>query len=342
MDVSVVIPTCNRRARLLSLLGDLARSSHPIREILIVDSSDEKLRPEDVDGCAPVPVHCIESPERSVCVQRNLGIGRALGEWVFLCDDDVEVPADYIEKLAAHARAHTAAGAVSGLWLEKDAAGRWRSQYPVTSTRSLLYRYVFQLGVWGEIEVSGPLADVIARRYRRRGNAISAAGFPVLVDFSGDYFRTPIYTLGASIVKRTWLIASPYDEGLDAHGIGDNYGVAIGFPPEGIHVVTGTFVRHHKESYNRLPPEEAYARRLMALHYFLRSRRELAHLGQTAFLWSLLGQAAFHAARERRFARAAAATLVDVVRGRNPYLESGQAPRPAEGGVPSPTPRETR
>jgi hypothetical protein len=335
MDVSVVIPTCNRRARLRSLLGDLGRSSHPIREIVIVDSSDEKLRPEDVGGAAPAPIHCIESKVRSVCVQRNLGIRHARGEWVFLCDDDIEVPPDYVERLATHARAHTEAGAVCGLVLEKDASGQWRSQHPVTSTRSLLYRYVFQLGIWGELEVRGPVASAIARRYRRRGNTISAAGFPVLVDFSGDYFRTPVYALGASIVKRQWLIASPYDEGLDAHGIGDNYGVAIGFPPEGIHVVTGTSVRHHKEPVNRLPPEEAYARRLMALHYFLRSRRELAHLGQAAFLWSLVGQAIFHAAGERRFARAAAVTLVDVVRGRNPYLPPGR-PRPAGNGIPSP------
>jgi glycosyltransferase involved in cell wall biosynthesis len=322
MDVSVVIPTCNRRARLLSLLGDLGRSTHPIREIVIVDSSDEKLRPADVASLASAPATCIESERRSVCVQRNLGIRRARGAWVFLCDDDIEVPPDYLARLAEHVDAHPEAGAVSGLCLEKDGS-EWKSEFPVTSTRGLLWRYLFQLGIWGGIEAHGPLMSAIGHSYHRRGNHISRAGFPVLVDFSGAFFRTPIYALGASVVRREWLIGSPYDERLDARGMGDNYGVAIGFPQEGIHVVTGASVRHHKEPTGRLGDAEAYARRLMALHYFIRSRRELTAMNvqERFFLWSLLGQLVFHAGTGNpRFAKAAASTLLAVIRGQNPLL----------------------
>ncbi len=318
--MSVVVPTCNRRDRLLALLGDLNRSRHPILEVLIVDSSDQKLRVEDYSGFDRLSVRYIESKRKSVCVQRNMGIRGARGAWVFLCDDDVEIPADYLEKLAAHACSHAEAGAVSGLWLEKEAAG-WRSSFPVASARSLLWRHLFQLGIWGEIQARGPLSDWIGDSYRRRGNHISRAGWPVIVDFSGSYFRTPIYTLGASVVKREWLLGSPYDEGLDAHGIGDNYGVAIGFPREGIHVVTDAFVRHHKEQVDRLDDSEAYARRLMALHYFIKSRKELVHVRESFFLWSLFGQIAFHSAMgNRRFARAGLSTLWTVVRGKNSLL----------------------
>jgi glycosyltransferase involved in cell wall biosynthesis len=322
MEVSIVIPTCNRRQRLLSLLADLSRSTHPIREVLIVDSSDDKLRPDDYADFASAPVHYIESARKSVCVQRNVGIQRARGDWVFLCDDDIEVPPDYVAKLAEHVRAHPEAGAVSGLCFEKNEAG-WKSEFPAPSARGLLWRYLFQLGVWGEIQPGGPLMDWIAARYRRRGNHISRAGFPVLVDFSGPYFRTPIYALGASIVRRDWLLDSPFDEHLDPHGMGDNYGVAIGFPPEGIHVVTGASVRHHREPAHRLDDAEAYAGRLMALHYFIRSHAELTRMNvqERFFLWSLLGQIVFHAGtRNRRFASAAASTFYTVIRGRNPLL----------------------
>ncbi len=322
MEVSVVVPTCNRRERLLSLLGDLSRSTHPIREILIVDSSDEKLRPADYAHVAGAPIQYVEAGRKSVCVQRNLGIRRARGAWVFLCDDDIEVPNDYLAKLAQHVDAHPEAGAVSGLCLEKDDSG-WKSEFPVTSSPGLLWRYLFQLGVWGEIRPRGPLIDLIADRYRRRGNHLSRAGFPVLVDFSEPYFRTPIYALGASVVRRDWLLGSPYDERLDSHGMGDNYGVALGFPQEGIHVVTGASVRHHKEATNRLVDAEAYARRLMALHYFIRSRTELVTMNvqERFFLWSLFGQIVFHTgARNRRLAIAATSTFITVIRGQNPLL----------------------
>jgi glycosyltransferase involved in cell wall biosynthesis len=322
MEVSVVIPTCNRRKRLLSLLGDLSRSTHPVREVWIVDSSDEKLRPSDYADFVFAPIGYLASERRSVCVQRNVGIRRAETPWVFLCDDDVEIPPDYLGKLAEHVGAHPEAGAVSGLWLEKDASG-WKSEFPVTSSCGLLWRYLFQLGMWGEIRARGPIVDLIADRYRRRGNHISSAGFPVLVDFAGPYFRTPVYSLGASVVRREWLLGSPYDEHLDPHGMGDNYGVAIGFPNEGIHVVTAACVRHHREAMHRLVDREAYTRRLMALHYFIRSNRELERMNvrEHVFLWSLIGQVIFHTGRGNRdLAIGAASTLSTIVRGRNPLL----------------------
>jgi hypothetical protein len=42
-------------------------------------------------------------------------------------------------------------------------------------------------------------------------------------------------------VRRQWLIRSPFDEVLDPHGIGDNYGVAFGFPSK-IHVLNSAWV----------------------------------------------------------------------------------------------------
>ncbi len=319
MKISVVIPTCNRRARLLSLLGDLSRSIHPLAEVLIVDSSDERLGLDEIARFPTLRIRYFESG-KSVCAQRNRGIREAAGDWIFLCDDDVEVPADYMSKLAAHLEAFPAAGAASGFFLEqKD--GRWESQQPVRSARSLLWRYLFQLSVWGEIQTGGPAVDWIVERYRRRGNHISRAGWPVTTELSGPFFRTPVFTLGASLVKRDWLLRSPYDERLDAHGFGDNYGVAIGFPAEGIHIVTSAFVRHHREGANRLPQAVAYNRRILALHSFIETRPELSHVRSGFLLWSLLGQFAFHTFKQDgQMARAAWATLWTIALGKNPLL----------------------
>lgn len=323
IDISVVIPTCNRRARLLSLLGDLRESALHPREVLVVDASDAPLPASDL---APFGDRVrVLRAEKSVCAQRNRGIAEARGEWIFLCDDDVQVPPDYLARLAAHAAAHPSAGAISGLVLEQ-VGGRWTAQHPSTSTPALLWTWVFQLGLWGEIHCHGLLGDLLSAHYRSRGNHISSAGWPVLTDFSAPFFRTPIYALGASLVRRDWLLASPFDERLDPRGYGDNYGVAIGFPAEGIHVVTAASVRHHKEPAGRPAPDVAYVARVLALDLFMGSPRGRGPASRPNLAWSLVGHALRHAAtRNRAMCGASLRALSAILRRRNPYQARGAA-----------------
>jgi glycosyltransferase involved in cell wall biosynthesis len=317
-DISVVIPTYNRRARLFSLLGDLSRSLLAPREILVVDSSDEAAEAADLASFGD-RVRYLRS-EKSVCVQRNLGIREATGSWIFLCDDDVEVPADYLSRLAAHVEAHPRAGAVSGLFLER-ADGHWVGQFPITSWYGLLWRRIFQLGIWGEIQCRDVVGEILAAHYRSRGNHISSAGWPVLTDFQGPFFRTPVYSLGAALVRKDWLTRSPFDERLDRHGYGDNYGVALGFPAEGIHVVTEAFVHHHKEQAERPRMAIGYTKRILALDLFIASRGAQTGAHRGWLLWSLFGNTLFHAGTGNvEMCWASLKTLSLIAAGRNPYL----------------------
>jgi glycosyltransferase involved in cell wall biosynthesis len=320
IDISVVIPTCNRRDWVLRRLDDLDRSLLRPREVLVVDSSDRPLSDGDVARFGGW-VRCLTS-NRSVCIQRNRGIREASGAWIFLCDDDVEVPPDYLTRLAAHLTEHPAAGAASGLFLE-HASGQWVEQFPIRSVPWLLWVRLFHLGVWGEIHCRGPLGDLLARHYRRRGNHISSAGWPVLTDFGAPFFRTPVYSLGAALVRKDWLLRSPFDEGLDRHGYGDNFGVAIGFPAEGIHVLTGAFVRHHKAAADRPARVSAYSKRILAIDRFIASRPELAHVRRAALLWSLFGNALYQGGRgDFELCWSTIKTFSSILAGQNPYRAS--------------------
>jgi glycosyltransferase involved in cell wall biosynthesis len=322
LDVSVVIPTRNRRARVLAQLGRLSESTHPLREVLVVDSSDEKLTAAELAPFASLPVRYLEAP-RGVCIQRNVGIAAASSPWILLLDDDNELPPDYLARLSEHVAAHPEAGAVSGVVLE-GREGSWQAQFPETSDLVLLWKYLFKLGMWGEPRPRGRLGRALAARFRAAGNHLATSGWPVLVQMDAPFFRVPIYTLGASLVKRAWLLASPYDESLESHGLGDNYGVAIGFPAEGIHIVTAVEVRHHRAPENRLAAAAAAERRMFALDYFIRTREPLAAQGvrPTWFLWSLVGATMLElAGRHGAMARAFGRTLWQVARGRNPYLD---------------------
>jgi glycosyltransferase involved in cell wall biosynthesis len=319
IQISAVIPTCNRPAPLLVLLESLNRSSRPPFEVLIVDSSDQPAPPEKYAAFSRLSIRCIYS-EKSVCIQRNLGIREARGSYIFLCDDDMELSPTYLQQLEDHINAHPEAGAVSGLVLQKE-SGVWQGSYPVRSTRELIRKFVFQLSIWGEIECGGGMVlRKIKDYYRRKGNHISKAGWPVITSFSGDYFISPVYGLGASLIKKEWLLVSPYEEALDRNGIGDNYGVAMGFPVPGIHVLTNAFVYHHQDTANRPNQPLLYLRRVLALDYFIRSKKALHHVKKRWLLWSLTGNLLMAlTARNKSMIRSTFTSLRTVAFGQNPY-----------------------
>lgn len=331
MNISVVIPTCNRKARLISLLKGLRDSLYPLLEVIIVDSGEERLSQADLETFSNLPIQYITS-EKSVCIQRNKGIQGAAGEWIFLCDDDIEVPADYLQKLATYSDAHPEVGALSGRVLQKE-GDVWNAVYPETSALMLCWKYIFKLSIWGEINcrANNVLIKRLKAYYKRKGNYISKAGWPVITDFSGDHFVTPIYGLGASLVKRAWLLQSPYEEVLDKHGIGDNYGVAVNFPVTGIHVLNEAFVYHHQEPVNRLQRPVQYFRRVLALDYFRRTKKKLQPVKKYWLLWSLTGNLLYFMwARDGMMIKPAFRVFWKIALGNNPYYHAARAGRKVE------------
>ena len=342
MQISVVIPTCDRKTRLLSLLGSLECSTHPFLEVIIVDSGSDRLDEADLNTYPRLPIIYLASP-KSVCIQRNIGIQKARAPFVFLCDDDIEVPNGYIQQLVNHLIDHKDAGAISGLFLQKEKDG-WTAKYPLRSAASLIWAFIFQLSIWGEIDEAGknPIVRPIREYYRQKGNHISKAGWPVITDFTGEYFVTPLYSLGASLVRKDWLLQSPFDEVLDPHGMGDNYGVALGFPGNRIDVLNHAFVYHHRESLNRLQRPLQYFRRALALDYFISTRedpdKQAAGRPKTAsrkapssptrpwLLWSLTGKLlGFIGTKDRSMIRPALKAIRHIAVGKNPYRLASKA-----------------
>ena len=325
MKISVVIPTADRKMRLLTLLASLDRSTYPIHEVIIVDSGNDKLLLNDYSAIKKFPIHYIFS-ERSVCIQRNIGIKQATSEWIFLCDDDIEIPADYLQKLSTHINNQPSTGAISGLWLQKN-GDTWTAGYPETSAKQLYWKYIFGLGIWGPINcsVNNYMIRKIKKYYQHKGNYISKAGWPVITDLSSDRFFVPVYSLGGSLVKKEWLLRSPFDEVLDRHGIGENYGVILGFPGAGIHVVRDAFVYHQQETANRLIQPTQYYRRVLALDYFIQTKKTRKEVGRKWLLWSLTGNMiSFIFSGNKSMIQAGFKSIWKVLCNNNPYLKASK------------------
>lgn len=298
--ISVVIATRNRFDRVSAAVRSIEAQSLLPKEIIIVDASDNDLG-ESLKSF--VPLKWVKA-QPSVCAQRNLGIKSASSDWIFLCDDDIELAKDYLEKLAQYAQQKNSTGALAGLLLQKE-KGEWVKNYPVRSFRDLFWRFVFQQSVWGDIQVRvptllGPLHRLIVSFYARRGNSTTLGGWPLITQWNEPVIQTRFYSLGANLIRKEWLLQSPFDESLDAHGIGDNYGVAQNFPAgSSIHIVTSTFAYHHRANENRLNQSNARYLRFLALHYFLR-KSKAGTMTILFFYWSLVGYSIYSLTKDRR------------------------------------------
>lgn len=328
LTISVVIPTRNRPESLGRLLHSLERQIRLPDEVIVVDASDPPLDGEqlklDYPNLALSYLHTVPS----VCHQRNAGIALALGSHVLLCDDDIELPDNYLSELANFTQANPDAGCVTGFVCERDQAGRFSGSFSTPTTRHLLFAFLFQLTVWGDVEATGgsPLlrmgAELAKRWYRLRGNTWSLAGWPLVTQVREAVVATSIYPLGAALVRRDWLLSSPYDEELGPHGIGDNYGVALGFPQQRpIRVLTSLKALHHRDPRNRPAPEQVFYLRVLALERFMRRDQRFSLINRVFLAWSLLGSAAvFLARRKTRLFIAAVRALVVVLTGDNPLF----------------------
>jgi glycosyltransferase involved in cell wall biosynthesis len=303
--VSVIIPTRNRKESLYRTLTALSKQKAAVHEVIIIDSSDIPTDSAELKNKFSFHACSLVQAEASVCVQRNEGIRRATGDFVFLLDDDISVDENYIPLCLAFFDNHPAALVVSGLVVEKNKSGNWNCAPPRISFLKLAWNFVFQAGVWADpqqtkkTDLNSFLLKRIQGYYRRHGNGISKGGWPELTDFSQPCFRSQIYYLGASIIKRDWLAANLYTEKLDQHGIGDNYGIAIKLRPEqGVFILTEAYAYHHKSSDNRVSALEAYYKRVLALNYFSTVQ---ASASKRWLVWSLVGNllsACFHLQRE--------------------------------------------
>lgn len=331
MDISVVIPTRDRQDSLQRLLSSLKNQSFRVHEIIVVDASQRRLQPTDLKetGLNGMIKYYHTSP--SVTAQRNRGIREASSEYVFLCDDDMEIPRDYLSEITDYLKNNPERKVVTGIVAEKNQNGEFSDFHKITTGR-LLWNTIFQLGVWTDMEQMfknnrNPLVTLLKQYYKRRGNTLTLAGYPLVTQFNYPHFTTKLYGFGAAVVNRNWLLEHRYDEILDEYGIGDHYRLALQLPSsQPLTVLTSARVYHHKAGESRLEKHITYYRRIVALDYIFRTSDRFNLLNRIFLLWSLMGNwIAYVVKNERKMAYAAKKAFGIIITGKNPYVLSKKA-----------------
>ncbi len=105
MDLSVIIPTHNRRALLERALASVLAQTAPATELIVVDDGSRDDTAAAVQARFPA-VRYLWQPNRGVSAARNRGIAAARCEWLaFLDSDDEWLPHKLERQCAALARA---------------------------------------------------------------------------------------------------------------------------------------------------------------------------------------------------------------------------------------------
>src|SRR5437773_6076709 len=221
LTVSAVIPTRNRPSSLHRLLSALAAQDRPPNEVIVADASDEPLDGSALAVAYPrLALSCFHMVP-SLCTQRNRAIAQATGSHVLMCDDDIEPAPPCLRRLVVYLELHAQAVAVSGLVCDPEAVATSDGGFPAPSFRHLMYGFVFQLGLGGDVDavtaprLLAPVLEWMQQWYRRRGNTWSLAGWPLVSQVRRPVVYASVGVLGAALVRRSWLLQAPYDERLE-------------------------------------------------------------------------------------------------------------------------------
>ena len=105
--VSIIIPTYNSESFLPMCLGGINALDYPKEkvEVLVVDNnSSDSTREIAKKFGAEVLIEKGKPPR--VCYQRNMGVAKATGEYVFILDHDMELSPTLLKTFAKSAAAH--------------------------------------------------------------------------------------------------------------------------------------------------------------------------------------------------------------------------------------------
>ncbi|MTH55606.1 glycosyltransferase [Bacillus mangrovi] len=100
MKISVVITTYNRLWALAELIECLVRQTLKPHEVIIVNDAGERVdRLQEMYADLPIQIHHLTENSGHVAA-RNLGVSKATGEAIMLCDDDDLLMPSHLERMA--------------------------------------------------------------------------------------------------------------------------------------------------------------------------------------------------------------------------------------------------
>lgn len=192
--VSIVIPTHNRKEKLVRLIRSLLESNYPKDklEIIIVDDASTDGTHEYISRLFPQVKVIRNVTERLLAESRNTGINLSHGEYIFIIDDDNIVDKDTIRELVKFMEKHPEVG-IAGpiMFFLSDPKRIWcagvKRNYWTTITRfigfNITYNGRFRVPYESE---DFPNAFMVRREVFKKIGLFNSRYFPIHYD-EGDF-----------------------------------------------------------------------------------------------------------------------------------------------------------
>ncbi|MEM3526219.1 MAG: glycosyltransferase family 2 protein [Candidatus Jordarchaeaceae archaeon] len=212
--VSVIIPTYNRKEKLIRLIQSIKRSSYPENkiEIIVVDDASTDGTSEEIRRLFP-SIKFLRNRKRLLTAgSRNVGLRNARGKYFFLIDDDNVIDENCIKELVRVAKNNASIGIVAPImyYLKQPnriwCAGIRRSM--ITSLTTYIGRDEFDNGQFGGLVESNdfPNAFMIKREVIEKVGPLNEKEFPIQYEEAdlGERVRRAGYAIVCNPKARVW------------------------------------------------------------------------------------------------------------------------------------------
>src|SRR3989344_1625974 len=100
-DISVIIPTYNRKEDLKTTLNSLSKNVKNLNEIIVVDQSKNQETKNLIESLNSKKIKYVFSKIPSITIARNLGVKKSSKNSKIICfiDDDVSIGKNYFDEI---------------------------------------------------------------------------------------------------------------------------------------------------------------------------------------------------------------------------------------------------
>jgi glycosyltransferase involved in cell wall biosynthesis len=288
---SVIIPTRNRNNLLIELVYSIPTNSQYLKEIIIVDSSDQNNSKNYINS----KVKYIHTEVKSAAIQRNIGIQNlnSTSEITFFLDDDVRIPPLYFESIIKN-------------FIEPEIVGV--SGLAVNLSKPLIRK--------PPSGISGYFKKIFLLDSSSDGVLLpSAINVPVRVPTKEKENRVKVdWLIGCSAWRTEILRKIKFDDFFTGQSIGEDVLLSAKIRSLGTLIVDPGIVLNHLESNLARPEEIEFFEMWIFNRYQISMQLKLSPLN-LAFHWANLGKLISLALAKNSNRKKKKNELVGIVRG---------------------------
>lgn len=235
MNISVIIPTCDRSRDLKKCLELLEKQKKLPFEVIVVDQSDDKLKSKQVSSSFHA-FFCLYFwlEAKSASLARNTGLGRARGDIFLFLDDDVRLEEDYLLNLERFFENNKNALGVTG----KEMSAKAKTGFLKKISGFLTFLDSFSLD------------SFVVRR----------SGFNSYPSIYPDFKKEAMWLPGNNMaLKKEVFKENKFDERLKKWSIGEDLYLTFGIYqefPRSLWYSPDLKLTHHQSKENRPPEKE--------------------------------------------------------------------------------------